>query len=299
MEYSPVKVTSSFLLSILFFATACGQKTTQLPNEASWQSIQSTWAGAAELNHYQLKQERYGQIHDGTAVLIFTREPFLEDRQVKDESGLGNFQVLKMNSLRHFLTGAYPYRTMVSVFQPFEKESTGQALKVSTSIQEWCGHSFQQTNRRDGSTKTEVKSYYEKEDNTSYVEKASILLEDEVWTALRLNPKGLPVGKIQMIRGSLASRLSHQEPISEAVQASWLPGKSSTTLIYEITYQKSGRTLAIEIQKDLPYGIQGWKEHDSEGLISEGTLVKRESNVDYWNYNGKSKGKKLRKRLKL
>ncbi|MEM1407815.1 MAG: septum formation inhibitor Maf, partial [Bacteroidota bacterium] len=34
------------------------------------------YAGKAEITSYELKQSRYGEVHDGEAVLIFVTEPF-------------------------------------------------------------------------------------------------------------------------------------------------------------------------------------------------------------------------------
>ncbi len=205
--------------------------------------------------------------------------------------------MLKVNFLREFQTGAYPYRTMMSAFQPLEANSAGKALKTTTSSQEWCGHVFIQTNRRNGKLRTEMKSYFEKEDGSSFQADATTFLEDEIWAALRVDPKGLLVGSFQMIPGHLHSYFYNQEPRAVEVNGRWLAGKKEKTFIYEITYSKSGRTLAIEIQKELPYAIQSWVERSgTQELLSEGTLIARENNFDYWNYGGEAKGKKLRKK---
>jgi len=114
-----------------------------------------------------------------------------------------------------------------------------------------------QSNRRDGSITTQVKSYFEQEDEGEFEETASTLLEDEVWTALRINPAGLPTGNINMIPGSIA-RFSHSPPTMRRAHAQWLEGGSDQTKVYEITYLHSGRKLAIEIQAAAPYAIESW-----------------------------------------
>ena len=43
--------------------------------------------GKAELARYELQQVRYGEIHQGDAVLIFVTEDFLKDKQVKYDYG--------------------------------------------------------------------------------------------------------------------------------------------------------------------------------------------------------------------
>lgn len=297
--------------SILFFATTAALALHSCDSQASKKELpvtnegiqpndlSGTWAGAAEISHYQLKQKRYGKVIDGTAILLYVREPFLPDRQVKDESGKRDFQVLKLNSIREFCTGAYPYHTMTSVFQPLDSNSVGKALKVTSSIQEWCGHTFMQTNRRAGKTHTTVASYFEHEEGDRFTEDASILLEDEIWTALRINPKALPTGKLKIIVGDLAARLHHLKSTAQEATAQWKSGSDNDTIVYEINYTQSSRKLAIEIQKNGSHAIQGWEESDRHGLLSSGTLKKRLSDVAYWNYGTDPEGEKLRGKLDL
>ena len=69
------------------------------------------YQGEAELNRYDLKQFRYGEMRGGDAVLIFVTEDFLTDKQVKYEYGPkpeSAATVLKMNATRKFITGIYP-----------------------------------------------------------------------------------------------------------------------------------------------------------------------------------------------
>ena len=49
------------------------------------------FAGKAEITSYKLEQARYGELRDGSAVLIYVTEPFLADKQVKaDQSNPNN-----------------------------------------------------------------------------------------------------------------------------------------------------------------------------------------------------------------
>jgi len=186
--------------TLLFFGLACISscqsndadpiKSVQ-PEFATAAEIQKSWTGGAEISSYTLKQNRYGTLREGESILIYVKEPFLKDRQVKDESGRGNLQVLKLNATRNFRTGLYPYSVMTSVFHPLGEQTDSKALKVTTSIQDWCGHVFMQTNRRNGSMKTEIKSYFEQEEGGEFTENAEIFLEDEVnQPLLQLKPNG-------------------------------------------------------------------------------------------------------------
>jgi len=294
-----MRIQETVLLLLAFLSVASCQEAPSGPEQSQWESIEKRWSGGAEMSCFKLTQQRYGSLVEGESVFIFVREPFLKDRQVKDESGRGGSQVLKLNAMRNFQTGVYPYSTMVSVFQPLEEDSMGKTLKVTTSVQDWCGHVFVQTNRRDGTLRTEVKSYFEKEEGGVFEEKASVLLEDEVWTTLRINPSALPVGEVEMIPSSLSARFAHRNPVAESAQTRWLAGSSKKTVIYEITYPESERVLAIEIQKKLPYVIEAWRETGKKGLLSSGTLKKRVENVEYWNFKKDPEGAKLRKKLGL
>ncbi|MEL6639199.1 MAG: septum formation inhibitor Maf, partial [Bacteroidota bacterium] len=111
------------------------------------------YRGEAELNSYRLEQARYGEIHEGEAVLVFVTEPFSRTKQVKlDDPGLtpqDRVSVMKLNLTKKFYTGVYPYSIMQSTFTPIDWETFPNSLKVSTSTQEWCGHTFTQLNLND------------------------------------------------------------------------------------------------------------------------------------------------------
>ena len=46
------------------------------------------YRGEAEITTYDLRQARYGELREGTAVLIQVSEPFLAEKQVKSNTGL-------------------------------------------------------------------------------------------------------------------------------------------------------------------------------------------------------------------
>jgi len=294
------KLITTILSTCLINLGSCKQQKQGLEAVAvNWDKTKEFWQGAAELNRYELKQKFYGNMISGKGMFIFVREPFLKDRQVKDESGSGNYQVLKLNATREFTTGFYPYYTMMSVFQPMNEDSTGKALKITTSVQDWCGHVFMQTNRKGNTTKIEVKSYFEQAEGQSFKAKSSTMLEDEVWTALRLNPTKLPTGDVMMIPGSLYQRFSHAKLSALKAKTKWTKGRVKNAVIYEIYYPSIERRLAIEIESKLPYRILGWSESNKDGLFSSAKLKKTLSDVEYWNFNDPKSGKQLRKKMGL
>jgi hypothetical protein len=146
--------------------------------------------GEAEITSYKLEQARYGEMRDGKAVLVFVTEDFLTEVQVKaDTYNKSNAPVLKLNATKNFNTGIYPYSIMQSTFYPVANNQ--HALKISTSVQEWCGHIYAQLNNRE-TFEVVAHSYFQSEADQSFkIEKT--WTENELWTKLRIDPERLPI----------------------------------------------------------------------------------------------------------
>ncbi|MEO0515059.1 MAG: hypothetical protein AAF086_07170 [Planctomycetota bacterium] len=131
-----------------------------------------TWYdGNAEMATYALTYPRYGELRTGTAVAITVTEPFNPDKRVKSDSGgEGTHNVVKLNLVEDFQTGLYDYNLMTSVFvatSPVNGLPAGSPTKVSFSMQEWCGHVYQQVlfskaKRGTPGVQQSVNSYFEK-----------------------------------------------------------------------------------------------------------------------------------------
>ncbi len=236
----------------------------------------------AEITSYKLEQARYGEMRDGTAVLVYVTEPFLRDEQVKAErSNPSNIQVLKLNATKNFNTGIYPYSIMQSVFYPVANNQ--HALKISCSVQEWCGHVYMQLNNR---TEFEVMShsYFENEADEDFNLNKTIL-ENELWTQLRINPKSLPTGNLQVIPSFEFLRLRHV-PFKAYESYATLADTS-----YSITYPELNRSLMIHFNPQFPYEIEGWEEtfisgfgRNAKELTTKATKLKTIKST-YWNKN--------------
>ena len=176
------------------------------------------YSGQAELTRYELEQARYGEIHKGDAVLIFVTEDFHTDKQVKYEKGdRKNVQsVMKLNFTRKFFTGIYPYSMMSSIFSPVDPSKP--ALKVTTSSQEWCGHTFSQLNLRNNKYEGILHSYFQDEGDQKFSIDA-VMLEDDIWNKIRLDPSVLPLGEIKIIPGAMYLRLKHMTINAEPATA--------------------------------------------------------------------------------
>jgi hypothetical protein len=242
--------------------------------------------GTAEITSYELRQARYGEIRKGKAVLVFVTEPFLMDKQVKaDSPNDSSVSVLKLNTMKNFLTGIYPYTLMTSTFYPVHEDA--HALKVASSIQEWCGHVYMQLNNRER-FEIALHSYFQGEADQKFsIEKNH--LENEIWTKIRVNPKGLPAGKIKMIPAMDYLRLLHKEIKAYDAETTLMENKD--TYNYMITYSELSRSVTISFNKTFPHEILGWTEtyksdfgDTAKRLISEAKKIKTIKSA-YWKKN--------------
>lgn len=284
------------VVAVVFALAGCRQPTgSDAPmNEPSAPFWQYWLSGKAELNRYSLEQAQYGALNPGEAVLIFVTEDFRTDTHVKAESPESRDKavpVLKTNLIKRFTTGIYDYSLFTSVFTPINNPAYPNTLKVSTSGQEWCGHSYLQLDE-DGSQYTiDGRSYFEKEVHEEYaVEK--VMLEDELWNRIRLDPAKLPTGSIKLIPGTMSARLRHKrlDPLDataklDAYEGVLFPGRNLKA--YRIEYPTDDRNLMIVFEGVFPYKIVGWSEtyKSKDNLLTSRAILKTTIQSDYWNHN--------------
>lgn len=243
------------------------------------------YAGEAEISSYKLEQARYGEMRDGTAVLVYVTEDFLPEEQVKaDNYSKDNTSVLKLNATKNFNTGIYPYSIMQSTFYPVANNQ--HALKVTASIQEWCGHVYAQLNNRDN-FEIKAHSYFETEaDQNLNLEKS--ITENEIWTQLRVNPKSLPTGELKILPSLEFLRLKHLK--FKALNAEATLNDDS----YKIHYPEINRTLKINFNPNFPFDIISWEETYPDGYGPNAKLLTTKANKiktiksAYWSKNSNS-----------
>ena len=282
---------SLFLLS--FFLIAC-KSSIESPNE---QFKQQWYSGKAELTSYELQQARYGEIRNGESVLIFVTEDFSKDKLVKldePDKTADKIRVMKMNMTKKFVTGIYPYSMMLSVFTPVSKNGKEKTVKADCSSQEWCGHTFSQLNLKGSGYSWQLHSYFEKEGEQDKKVDA-VLLEDELWNRIRINPTNLPQGKVSLIPGLLWQRLSHsemkkEEAVLSITKADTFFIKNVSAQLYSIYYPTAQRTLQIYFQADFPHQILGWQESYPDGfgnkkMLTTKAVKKKSIWLDYWKHN--------------
>lgn len=269
---------------------ALGTDPSELARKRS--SFESYWyQGLAELGRYDLEQMRYGEKRKGHAVMVFVTEDFRLDKQVKYEGGDKSnvASVLKLNMQRRFDTGVYPYSLLTSVFS--EVEDMTRPVKISASVQEWCGHTFSQLNRRDAGYDFRLLSYFDNEGDRE-TELPNALTEDGLWALGRKDPRALPVGEVDILPALHVLRFRHVEAEAQRAEAALRevqssPHGKSEQVRYELKYRDFGRRLVIYFEAKFPYRPLAWEEYDtSEGEGARTVAIRREEMMlDYWNHN--------------
>lgn len=238
------------------------------------------YQGNAEISTYELSENRYGELRNGTATLIYVTEDFVPKKQVKaDRTNPENKAVLKLNTVKKFNTGVYPYSIMQSTFLPLKEKV--HAMKITTSIQEWCGQTFMQLNNKEN---FEIKafSYFESEgDQTLNLPKT--YTENELWSLIRLNGlKSLPVGEMDLLPSFEYFRLNHKEVKSyKAV----IESNTKDGLVdYTVSYPKLNRKLTITFQEKTPYIIESWSDQIGNKKPSTAKRIVTKK-LPYWQQN--------------
>ncbi len=283
------------LIPFLFTALLCSTNAAEAPlNQHNY-----WYGGEAEITSYALTQARYGEMREGKAVMVFVTEPFSPTKNAKSDTPSKNdVSVLKLNFTKNFNTGIYPYSMMTSTFFPFHKGK--HSLKVSSSSQEWCGHTYMElTNNTQFNIN--IQSYFEGESAALSIPKT--LLEDDVWSMIRLQPHQLPTGNLTMVPAFFYLRLMHQEAKGYNCVAHQTE-VDENTMDYTLNYPTLQRELTIRYERKFPHHILSWTETYESGfgsskkqLTTTGTRLNTMKSA-YWTQNH-NKDAGLRKALQL
>ena len=256
------------------------------------------YQGKAEINTYELLQNRYKDLHPGEVVAIFVTEDFLTDKQVKNDNytNTNSVGILKMNLINRFTTGLYDYSVMTSSFTPVNLEAYPHSLKVTTSAQDWCGQAWMQVNKRKQNFEMQLHSYFENEaDQTAKA--PTTLLEDEIMNRIRINPASLPTGKTTMIASNQFLRLRHKAfaPTEATASLENYTGSDfagSDLKVYNIKMPEYQREISFVFQGAAPYQIEGWTDTYPSAFDQQArtTIAKRKTTrlEPYWNQNRKA-----------
>ena len=135
---------------------------------------------------------------------------------------------------------------MQSTFYPIDNNQ--HAIKISCSMEEWCGQRYIQLNNRDEFEITSH-SYYKEADQKYKLNK--VTLENELWAKIRIDPKSLPTGEFKIIPA-----LDSKHKIIKPYNATAKLSKDT----YTLHYPELKRTLTINFSSQFPHHILGWTE---------------------------------------
>ena len=245
-------------------------------------SFKTYWFdGTAEISSFKLTQSRYGEAREGSAVLIYVTEDFLENEQVKaNKKSKQSKTVLKLNRTKNFITGIYPYSIMNSSFTYLEEKKS--LAKITTSIQEWCGQAYLQLNKKNN-LNIESHSYFEGEADQK-INLRNGVTEDELWHEIRINPANLPQGTLQLLPAFEFLRLHHKPIQFYSATATLEPEGQYQT--YHLNYPDLNRKLSIDFEKTEPFRILGWREIDLNNPSKTTTAHRVKTlKLPYWKLN--------------
>ena len=296
----------AFLALLLPLGCGSGTETPAQTQTTAGDDFNSYWyRGEAEISSYKLTQARYGQLHEGKAVFVYVTEDFSDKDHHKINDPIAKkdelVPILKLNMTKDFNTGIYPYKLMKSVFSPVDAAKRPHAMRITGSMQEWCGHAFTQIDETETGWEGEIFSYFESEGDHGFTA-GKCWSEDELWVLLRLDPRQLPTGQIDILPSVFYNRLSHRPfAMEKATATHTTEGENG---VFTLKYQDFNRELVITYTNSFPYQIQRWTDTYTSGwgpgakvLTTIGELDKTIM-LDYWNRNSPA-DKKYRKQLNL
>ena len=174
---------------------------------------------------------------------------------------------------------------MTSSFTPANGAPT---LKLSTTVQEWCGQIYSQLNRRADGLHVLMHSYFQDDaDQKVVLPKSS--LEDGLWSQIRIDPSRIEEGARDMVPG-LAFLLMRHKAFRAYPAVVTRTAEAQTDLVdapvtaLAVEYPPLSRTLVIYYEPEFPFVIRAWEE--SEGPFRT-TAVRTNAIIDdYWSHHG-------------
>lgn len=254
----------------------------------------------AEISTYAISEMRYGELRQGTRVMVFVTEPLRKSTYIKPDENLPakkKVEVMKLNDLRKFPTGVYDYSVMTSVFASVngnDAKPPFSTIKVSFTAQEWCGTVFEIIKRQGKALQGNLYSYFEQDGEKSYKINTGNRLEteDNLWLLIReLTPsifKNSHTLTLDIIPSAWNRRKTHTP--AQSVNCSLSKQKSGNletaigTLATNLfQWEYDGKMTKVWVERDYPRRILQWQESDG----SSGTIIASVRET-YWHKNKNS-----------
>ncbi|MDQ3015124.1 MAG: hypothetical protein M3R25_00140 [Bacteroidota bacterium] len=275
----------SLCCGIIITSFACKQNPSIIP-EIDQKTFSKYWLqGKAEISSYHLQQAFNEKVYEGKVTLLYMVEDFSLAKQVelKNPEMYKNdlVRVMKLISSKHFITGVSDNQLMTSIFTPLDYQIHPHSLKLTGGIQDWSGQSFFQSNFK--GNRYEVRQFSNLADvgDKDYT-LVSTMLEDEIWTRIRVAPNTLPIGEIKITPSADYLLLMHGE--NKVYSPTAVLTIVNGDYVYTIIYQEVKRELEIRFEQRFPYKIVGWKETKGKNEVTTAELTNATLN-DFWNYN--------------
>lgn len=264
--------------------------------------------GKAELAGYTLRTPRYGQARTGEAILITVTEDFTAGQRVKSDGGHGDeYPVVKLNEVRDFQTGLYDYNVMTSSFLRLDgRIPLGLPDKVSFSMQEWCGHAYEELLVQPDALNTLRHSYFDGESagaQDSPLPARAVIADAMPMLVRGLGGELLAPGEtrtVQWMASAPERRMLHTALVWRSAEVSRSAATSSVTVpagtfeVYTVTARPEGSPGSTwMVEAAAPHRLVRWTRTDGE--VGELTGAVRRS---YWNDHGEG-GESLRAELGL
>lgn len=263
------------------------------PMGAAGRDFHARWSdGRAEMSSYRATVNRYGELRPAELVLVYVTEPMNRRTWIKDDDARGadRVDVLKLNVSLKFQTGVYPYSVLTSVFAPVDRwrAEPFAPVKVTLTVQEWCGHVFHGLWPGDDRYVSQVFSYFasEGEGREEVPTAPGALYEDAL--LIQLRELDGPFANGGDWRGSLvpslwAARRAHRplRPVDASVTRARATLDGAAVHRFEVRYADVTRTVDVEAAE--PHRVLGWRASDGEEARLVGT-----ARLPYWqlNHNG-------------
>ena len=256
-------------------------------------AFNARWSdGRAELSGYRATVNRYGELRPAELMLLYVTEPMSRRAWIKDDAAAGDDRVgvIKLNASLKFQTGVYPYSVLTSVFSPVDRwrAEAFAPVKITLSVQEWCGHVFHAVWPGEDRFTAHILSYFasEGESREETVTPAGALYEDAL--LIQLRELDGPFANGRDWRGALVpslwnARRAHRplRPVDATIVRSRTTVDGAEVHRFEVRYADVSRTIDVETAE--PHRVLGWRSSDGEEAH-----ILRTARMPYWqlNHNG-------------
>ena len=263
------------------------------PRASAGEAFTRAWSdGRAELSGYRARVNRYGEMREGELVLIYVTEPMDRRTWVKDDAVAAPHRVgvLKLNASLRFQTGVYPYSVLTSVFAPVDRyrDEAFAPVKITLSVQEWCGHVFHGVWPGDGRAAEQVMSYFaeEGERRRDVATPAGTLYEDALLIQLRELDGPFAGGgdwRGALVPSLWSIRRAHRPTAAVEATITRSRAQRDGAAVHRFVLRHGEFTRTVDVETDGARRVLGWQASDGEDV----RLV-RTARLPYWqlNHNG-------------